>query len=459
MVKGRSVFRSVALLATPFVFVCVFLSCGKCDEPEENAPRLSEEHEPGSRKLEVSSGEYLGHEWHVDKNHLMWWDGKPYVPFGGFGIVPGNELGLDTFNLWIDFDPFIEKPDYTLEQHRHDIAKKLDAISKAGGTCAVQFSMALPHIPEGPKPGMRWREPEGGIDGGRLADPEVKQAILKVWEYYAPAVRKECVRAIVLWNEINVWRWPERMSAEKYGQVLSEYAREVKRIVGDLPVCFKIAETWNAGAAIAGAAAADGLGFDVWFTKPDDSLARREIERALRMLEARQSKTTWFFIAEGGRGIAEGGTDEAPAVGHYWDRWPPFRSKEEARGILRSYALAGAKGFIYNGPSSRPESNYHHSYRWLGELQGEIVDLVIDTKSPLLEKRPGMTAEAAIAAARSDERVKELLKGFSEERGEAEFSKQWRVWLVHFFAGDSRIGFASVSEEGKVLEVGPGEER
>lgn len=339
------------------------------------------------KKAPRSSGEYLGHKWHIDENHLMWWDGKPYVPFGGFGITPGNQLGLNTFNLWIDFDPFIEKPRYTRKQHRADIARKLDAITKAGGTCIVQFSMALPHIPEGPKPGMRWREPEGGIDGSRLANPEVKSAILKVWEYYAPAVRKECVRAVVLWNEINVWRWPERMSVEKYGQVLSEYARDVKRMVGDLPVCFKVAGTWNAAAVIAGAAAADGLGFDVWFTKPDDARASREIQRALRMLEARQKKTCWFFIAEGGRGIAEGGTDEAKDVENYWDNWPPFRSKVETRGILRAYARAGAKGFIYNGPTSKTGSEYRSSYRWLGELKPEVVDLMVTMNQPLPEGR------------------------------------------------------------------------
>jgi hypothetical protein len=339
------------------------------------------------RHLPQSSGEYLGHEWHIDENHLMWWDGKPYIPFGGFGITPGNEFELNTFNLWIDFDPFIEKPQYTRKQHRADIARKLGAISKVGGTCIVQFSMALPHIPEGPKPGMRWREPEGGIDGSRLADPEVKRGILKVWEYYAPAVRKECVRAIVLWNEINVWRWPERMSVDKYGQVLSEYAREVKRMVGDLPVCFKVVGTWNAAAVIAGAAAADGLGFDVWFTKPDDARAQEEIERALWMLEGRQKKTTWFFIAEGGRGITEGGTDEAKDVENYWDNWPPLRSKTEAQGILRAYVRSGAKGFIYNGPTSELGSNYRSSYRWLGELKPEIVDLMVTMKRPSPEER------------------------------------------------------------------------
>jgi hypothetical protein len=408
--------------------------------------------------LPLSSGEYLGHKWHIDENHLMWWDGKPYVPFGGFGITPGNEFGLNSFNLWIDFDPFIEKPRYTRKQHRAEIARKLDAITKAGGTCIVQFSMALPHIPEGPKPGMRWREPEGGIDGSRLADPEVKRAILKVWEYYAPAVRKECVRAIVLWNEINVWRWPKRMSVDKYGQVLSEYAREVKRMVGDLPVCFKVAGTWNAAAVIAGAAAADGLGFDVWFTKPDDARAKGEIERALWMLEGRQKKTTWFFIAEGGRGIAEGGTDEAKDVENYWDNWPPFRSKTEAQGILQAYARSGVKGFIYNGPTSELRSKYHSSYRWLGELKPEITALMVETKRLPPETRLLMTAEQAVAAARADERVWELLRGLDDVRSETEFSEQWQVWLVHFSAGDHRVGFASVSEDGKVLEVGAPEE-
>jgi hypothetical protein len=37
------------------------------------------------------------------------------------------------------------------------------------------------------------------------------------------------------------------------------------------------------------------------------------------MLEAWQEKTTWFFMAEGRRGIAEDGTDNAKGVKNYWD--------------------------------------------------------------------------------------------------------------------------------------------
>ncbi len=330
-----------------------------------------------SKSLPRSSGEFLGQEWHIDENHLLWWDGKPYIPFGGFGIEPDNTFGLKTYNLWIDFDPFWGRAQYTRKQHQRDIAERLRRIADSGGTCIVQFSMAVPHLPEGPRPGMQWEEPKGGIDASRLADPQVKQAIFKVWAEYAPAVRNECVRAVVLWNEINAWRWPEYISIEEYAALLGEYVREVKHLVGNVPVCFKSVGTWNAETVIAAAAAADGLGLDVWFQDADDERAPRDIERARFMLEERQKKTTWFFIAEGGR---QSNLPEETPVDDYWDRWPPFRSKEEAAGILRAYARAGAKGFIYNGPSSGENSKYRESYRWLGELQPEISGLMVETK-------------------------------------------------------------------------------
>ena len=71
----------------------------------------------------------MGQKWHIDEQHLMWWDGQPYIPFGGFGIEPDNKFGLKTYNLWIDFDPFHENPKYTREQHRRDIAERLSRIA------------------------------------------------------------------------------------------------------------------------------------------------------------------------------------------------------------------------------------------------------------------------------------------------------------------------------------------
>lgn len=410
---------------------------------------------PKSR-LNPSTGRYMGHKWHIDQNHLMWWDSKPYVPFGGFGINPSNKFGLNTYNLWIDFDSAIGNPNYTRAEHKREIARRLKEIADSGGTCIVQFSMALPHFPDGPTSSMQWKQPESGIDASQLADPKVKESIFKVWAEYAPAVRNECVRCVVLWNEINVWRWPKRMSVNEYAELLSEYVHEAKRLLGDVPICFKIAGTWNAEAVIAGAAVADGLGFDVWFSQPDDQHARREIQQALQILEARQKKTTWFFIAEGGRTLGEDSDEKRRE--DYWAAWPPFGSKDEAWSILKSYAELGAKGFIYNGPDSRPGSKYRDSYRWLGELKPEITRLMIETKQLLIETPREMTAAEVIAVARADRRVQELLRGVSDVHAAAEFSETWSVWLVHFRSGDRLVGFASVSEEGKVLEVGGPEE-
>lgn len=346
---------------------------------QNDAPQEGVVPDASAKTLPLSSGEFLGQQWHIDENHVLYWDGKRYIPFGGFGIEPGNKFGLKTYNLWIDFDRFIGHPEYTREQHQQYIAERLQRIADSGGTCIVQFSMALPHLPEGPRPGMRWEEPPGGIDASRLADPQVKKTIFKVWAEYAPAVRNKCVRAVVLWNEINGWRWPEYISDEKYTSLLREYVRQVKQLVGDLPVCFKIAGTWHARTMITAAGlAADGLGFDVWFDNARDTRASGAIEQARHMLEAQQQKTTWFFIAEGGR---RSNLPEDAPVNDYWDRWPPFRSKEEADGILHAYVRAGAKGFIYNGPSSDAKSKYHESYRWLGELQPGISRLMAETKT------------------------------------------------------------------------------
>ncbi len=361
-------------------FVLIFLWCIG-DSWAHTAPRVAPHR--NNESLPPSSGEYLGQKWQIDENHLMWWDGKPYVPFGGFGLKPDDDFGLDTHNLWIDFDPFIEDPTYTRERHKRDIAGRLAAIAAAGQTCIVQFSMALPHMPDGPRSGMRWSEPDGGIDASGLADPEVKQAIYRVWADYAPAVRSECIRGLVLWNEINVWRWPERFSALEYAAILHEYVLEAKRLVGDLPVCFKAAGTWRAEPVIVAAAMGDGLGFDVWFSWPDDPYALREIGQARRYLEQHQKKTTWLFIAEGGRVIGEDGEGFK-----YPDAWPPFKSKEDAREILLSYARAGVKGFIYNGPLPDRHPEYRSSYRWLGQLRREITEIMIQAEAQSEQHSP-----------------------------------------------------------------------
>jgi len=98
-----------------FVFAAVLLTLlsRMGDSPAQDdatTPRVGSGRDSETRPR--SSGQYLGRKWYVDENHLMWWDGKPYVPYGGFGIKPGNEFERNAYNLWIDFDSGIGNPEY-----------------------------------------------------------------------------------------------------------------------------------------------------------------------------------------------------------------------------------------------------------------------------------------------------------------------------------------------------------
>ena len=38
-----------------------------------------------AKTVEPSCGEYVGHTWHIDENHMLWWDNEPYVRYSTIG--------------------------------------------------------------------------------------------------------------------------------------------------------------------------------------------------------------------------------------------------------------------------------------------------------------------------------------------------------------------------------------
>lgn len=53
--------------------------------------------------VQSTRGEYLGQSWHIDANHLLWWEGKPYVRYGftGNGDVDSfMKKGFTQFNAY-----------------------------------------------------------------------------------------------------------------------------------------------------------------------------------------------------------------------------------------------------------------------------------------------------------------------------------------------------------------------
>jgi hypothetical protein len=85
-------------------------------------------------RLQFSSGEYQGHKWHIDENHLMWWDTKPYVRFGFTGngepaqmLKAGfNQLTLAPAEQWP-----ISGPDPRIVRSVNEMSDKLE---EAGAT-------------------------------------------------------------------------------------------------------------------------------------------------------------------------------------------------------------------------------------------------------------------------------------------------------------------------------------
>lgn len=84
--------------------------------------------------LQQSSGEYLGRKWHIDENHLIWWDGKPYVRFGFTGNGDLNQIlkaGFDQFTLMPAEEWPISGPDPGIVRSVNETS---DLLEKAGAT-------------------------------------------------------------------------------------------------------------------------------------------------------------------------------------------------------------------------------------------------------------------------------------------------------------------------------------
>ena len=298
------------------------------------------------------------HAWYIDDKHMLWWDGQPYIPYTGFAIKDiSNSFNLTDLNIWIDSDA----------GNIYKDPAKLDAIttsvSNSGGTFNAIF-LTGPIIK----------------DASKLFDPAVKQQIIDSWKPYAAAVSKDGLRAMVIWNEINNdFTWPNTYTADQYRQKLGEYTKELKAMVGNVPVIFKIVDFGtfkpnNYDNVIAAGASqyADGIGFDIFIKDACNSGSRinSSLNEALYKLEAKQNKTKLFWIAElGGQG------DEVACKGQdYWCNFPPLSSQADTKCLLEKLAESGAKGFIYNGPGYDGKfANYYNSYVWFSGFRNEII--------------------------------------------------------------------------------------
>jgi len=315
----------------------------------------------GPGQLATTQGNWMGQAWSIDAAHMMWWAGQPFIPYGAFSPTPDNTYGLDFANVWIDGDLAYGR---TLAEQVALVNQMIGDYCAAGIGVQVQMSTDAPD----------------NLDASTLFDPAVRQRIFQSWRQFAGAFEHDCLRGITLWNEINVWSWPETYSPSQYGESLGGYAAEMRAIIaphGQLPIVFKVAGDWNSEAVVEGAKRSDGLLVDIWPSKQGHASSAWSFRRLRELLEDGQAHTTWFFVGEAGKGLGEGC---GVAVQQYWDNWPPFVDYQEALGILTDYARWGAKGMIYNGPlnSGAASCSYADSYGFLQQAKSTVVDLMIE---------------------------------------------------------------------------------
>jgi hypothetical protein len=97
----------------------------------------------GSRRRQ-SLGEYKGQKWHIDENHLMWWDTKPYVRFGFTGngnLAQMLKTGFKKFTLMPSEQWPISGPDPGIVR---DVNEMSDQLEKAGATYYGTLNAFLP---------------------------------------------------------------------------------------------------------------------------------------------------------------------------------------------------------------------------------------------------------------------------------------------------------------------------
>lgn len=250
------------------------------------------------------------------------------------------------------------------------------------------------------------------------------------------------------------------------GYWLAAYANLAKETIGSVPV-------FVCSAAVLGSA--DGyLAMHRWAMREGvDGLTRNhygyggdEERRTLASLAQwmvhlqRESGCTKHLWANELGYVRPGMTDAEWAVkeaaelelaGSFGSQWA-FSSQAALRDTLLLLTRHGYRGFnrfLMNPSADRAAREVD----WMAGLRSEVEAIAVQAKDqPVADER--ITGEQAKAAALADRRVRELLRGVTAPRFDVEFSDRWQVWIVSFYHGDRQLGFASISPQGVVLEVG-----
>lgn len=93
-------------------------------------------------------GRYMGQSWHIDANHLLWWDGKPYVRYGFTGngdVDKFMELGFEQFNAYTSEELWVFSKDPAKNRQAiREVDEFTDKLVQKGATYYAGLNLLWP---------------------------------------------------------------------------------------------------------------------------------------------------------------------------------------------------------------------------------------------------------------------------------------------------------------------------
>ncbi len=100
----------------------------------------------------------------------------------------------------------------------------------------------------------------------------------------------------------------------------------------------------------------------------------------------------------------------------------------------------------------------HSTFRFLNicrSFKRLWISLLVVTVFTLAKSAEIREAADALNAALNDEPTRDRIRNLDSIRSSARYLDQWDVWMVEFFEEDHQIAFATINQEGEILERGP----
>lgn len=300
--------------------------------------------------------------WNITDNHLMYWDGKPYIPVGtadfDFERLPKE---ITEINLTIDADKLETMGE---AQYLKEVDSKTNKYISAGKTYILIINYPFP------KNNAQW-----------LFDENEVAKMTSKWKEYAPLVRKDGLRAISLFNEINTeWSWPDtNYTKEEYGIIMGKLAKQAQQIFGEVPIFYKTAATGGAFKNVyEGAFNANGIGFDFYANECQssgfDTIHNNQLTTFKNYVSSSKKQLGLLWIAETGK---RSGLPEEQLVGQPLEAgYSPYKSKEELLCFFDHLVEVGATGFV-TGMGYVPSGNKKEVYKWYAEAKPYIQQSIL----------------------------------------------------------------------------------